>query len=98
LLAFVKGAHHRAMHHQPYKQLETFDEVVEKLGGAGKVGALCQGQDAAAVCNWKRRRGCFPAKYYPVMIDELNARHADAPRELWGFYKRENSEQTVDAA
>ena len=78
------------------KQLETFDEVVEALGGSSNVGQICDGQDAAAVCNWKRRRGWFPPKYYVVMMDELNARGADAPLDLWGFYRREE-QTTVDA-
>lgn len=70
-------------------QLDTFDDVVEALGGKAKVGALCDDQDMAAVCNWRRRRLRFPAKYYVVMQDELNKRGYEAPLELWGFYRRD---------
>lgn len=69
------------------RNLKTFDEVVEELGGPSKCGELVE-QDSAAVCNWRRRRERFPTKYYPVMIEELNARGATAPDDLWGFYKK----------
>jgi hypothetical protein len=70
------------------QQLDSFDAVVEALGGKAAVGALCEGQDTAAVCNWRRRRQRFPTKYYPVMRDELIERGFDAPEELWGFYQK----------
>jgi hypothetical protein len=75
---------------QSLQQLDNFDEVVEALGGKAKVGALCEGQDTAAVCNWRRRRQRFPTKYYPVMRDELEKRGFEAPEELWGFYQKKN--------
>ena len=74
-----------------YRLLKTFDDVVEELGGTLAVGQLCDDQDSAAVCNWKRRRKVFPCKYYPVMIEELAARGAKAPRDLWGFYKKQEA-------
>lgn len=70
---------------QPNRQLKTFDEVVTALGGTKSVGQLCEDQDSAAVCNWKRRRKTFPTKYYIVMQDELEVRKASAPYQLWGF-------------
>jgi hypothetical protein len=70
-----------------YAQLESFDAVVEKLGGARKVGELCENQETSAVCNWKRRRSRFPTKYYIVMKEELEAVNATAPHALWGFYE-----------
>jgi hypothetical protein len=73
--------------HNGHRILNTFDEVVEELGGSREVGQLCE-QNTAAVCNWKRRRKKFPTKYYRVMIDELAARGAVAPDDLWGFYKK----------
>jgi len=74
------------MHHRQRKQkLRTFDDVVAKLGGASKVGALCEGQDSAAVCNWRRRRGRFPTKFHKVMIEKLEEQGASAPDHLWGF-------------
>lgn len=77
------------------KLLETFDEVVVELGGPSKVGQLCDDQDAAAVCNWKRRRQRFPTKYHKVMIEKLEECGATAPDHLWGFVERKSS---VDAA
>jgi hypothetical protein len=74
---------------QPLQQLDTFDEVVEVLGGKAEVGVLCDNQDTAAVCNWRRRRLRFPAKYYVVMQDELNRLGYEAPLDLWGFYRRD---------
>lgn len=71
-----------------HRQLKTFDEVVEALGGVDAVGQLCNDQNTAAVCNWRRRRKKFPTKYYPVMRDELKKRRAKAPDDLWGFYKK----------
>jgi hypothetical protein len=79
--------------HNGFQLLNTFDEVVDALGGKAELGLLCNNQDVAAVCNWKRRRSRFPAKYFVVMQDELNARGYSAPHELWGFYtRRENAE------
>jgi hypothetical protein len=78
------------------KQLETFDDVVEALGGLAAVGKLCVDQDVAAVCNWKRRRSRFPTKYYKIMIAELDARGAFAPDHLWGFVEKKKS--NADAA
>jgi hypothetical protein len=75
--------------------LETFDDVVDELGGLAAVGRLCDNQDAAAVCNFKRRRGTFPTKYYKLMIAELNERGATAPDDLWGFVEIKKS--NVDA-
>jgi hypothetical protein len=70
------------------QNLETFDEVVEVLGGKHEVARICAGQDMAAVCNWRRRRKRFPTKYYIVMKEELNARGVDAPYKLWGFVEK----------
>ena len=71
--------------HAQLRKLETFDDVVTVLGGIGEVGRICEGQDSAAVCNWKRRRSRFPTKYYNVMKDELKLKRSDAPDHLWGM-------------
>ena len=68
-----------------HRQLKTFDEVVEKLGGLTAVGQLCNDQDSAAVCNWKRRRSRFPTKFHKVMIEKLSEVGASAPDSLWGL-------------
>jgi hypothetical protein len=67
-----------------HRQLKTFDDVVDALGGKSAVGRMLD-QNSAAVCNWKRRRQRFPTKFYLIMKDELDARGADAPPDLWGF-------------
>jgi len=79
--------------HSPPRHLKTFDQVVNALGGKAEVGALCNNQNIAAVCNWKRRRSRFPAKYFVVMQDELNARGYSAPHKLWGFYTRKDQSE-----
>jgi hypothetical protein len=90
LLAFVQSAHHRVMHSpQHQQQLDSFDAVVDALGGEREVARLCDDQDTAAVCNWRRRRGRFPTKYYPVMKEKLDELHVEAPLDLWGFYLEE---------
>jgi len=70
-----------------HRRLETFDDVIEALGGKRKVAILLE-QDTAAVCNWRRRRKRFPTKYYKEMIKALRARHYSASDDLWGFYVR----------
>jgi hypothetical protein len=77
------------MHSNGHRVLQTFDEVVEELGGKHEVARICADQEMEAVCNWRSRRKRFPTKYYKVMIEELNARGATAPDGLWGFYERE---------
>jgi len=83
------------MHH-PRKNLETFDDVVAALGGLAAVGLLCDDQDVAAVCNWKRRRSRFPTKYYKRMIAKLDEQGASAPDHLWGM--AETKKSNADAA
>jgi hypothetical protein len=91
LLAFVQCAHHRAMH-SLHQRLEIFDAVVDALGGEREVARLCDDQDTAAVCNWRRRRGRFPTKYYPVMKEKLDELRIEAPLDLWGFYLKKKSD------
>jgi len=90
LLAFSKCGQCAGMHTDDIL-LQTFDEVVEALGGKAELGLLCNNQNIAAVCNWKRRRPRFAAKYFVVMQGELNARGYSAPLELWGFYTRKET-------
>jgi hypothetical protein len=73
------------MLHHRRQQLNTFDAVVEALGGLRNVGRICANQNTAAVCNWKRRRSRFPTKYYFLMKAEMDARGVEAPLDLWGF-------------
>lgn len=56
---------------------------------------MCDDQESAAVCNWKRRRGVFPTKFYKVMKEQLDAIGCEAPDHLWGFYERR---EAADAA
>jgi hypothetical protein len=73
-----------------FRQVTTFDAVVKALGGKREVARICEDQDTAAVCNWRRRRKRFPTKYYIVMKEELNARGVDAPYRLWGFVEKKS--------
>jgi hypothetical protein len=72
------------------RKAKTFDAVVVALGGERRVANLCDDQDTAAVCNWRRRRGHFPSKYYIVMKEELDALGVEAPLKLWGFYLKKS--------
>jgi hypothetical protein len=71
-----------------HRQLKTFDEVVEALGGPREVARICDDQDTSAVCNWKTRRERFPTKYYKEMMKALRKQRYTAPDDLWGFYER----------
>jgi len=73
----------------PNRVLKTFDAVVEEFGGKAKLGEFVE-QDTAAVCNWRRRRKKFPTKFYKEMVKELKRRKAEAPDDLWGFYRKKN--------
>jgi hypothetical protein len=75
--------------HNGFRILKTFDDVVDEFGGKAKLGEFVE-QNSAAVCNWKRRRKKFPTKYYREMMDELEARGARGPDDLWGFYKKKS--------
>lgn len=83
--------HHRSRH------LTTFNGVVKALGGKRNVGIMTK-TSTADVCNWKRRRGRFPTKYYLIMKRELEARRVTAPDHLWGFFEEEAASSEADAA
>ena len=76
------------------QSLETYNDVVDALGGPVAVGRLT-GQTCAAVCNWRRYRGLFPSKYYLCMQDALAAAGYLAPHQLWGFYEPSENEQAA---
>jgi hypothetical protein len=76
-------------------KLKTFDAVVKALGGKREVARMCEDQDVAAVCNWRRRRKRFPTKFYLIMKDELDARGIEAPPRLWGFAEKKKSGDAV---
>jgi hypothetical protein len=71
------------MHAAVMKQLRTFEDVVDALGGSGDVGAMVDGWPSS-VWNWQKKRGRFPAKFYKGMTEALAARGYSAPAELWG--------------
>jgi hypothetical protein len=75
-------AHRHAM--QP---LHTFDDVVTALGGPAAVGRLTS-NPTCAVCNWRKKRDRFPAKYFDAMRTALAERGFVAPATLWGQVAR----------
>jgi len=67
--------------------LWTYDAVLEALGGAREVGALCD-QNANAAYAWRSARGKFPSKYYLTMKGALRDKGYWAPISLWGFHSK----------
>lgn len=65
----------------PRQILTSVEEVIEHLGGTGKVARLT-GSTVPAVCNW-RTYGRFPATMFLVMTQLLRRRGAVAPPGLW---------------
>ena len=64
------------------RNLNTADEVIDALGGTGKV-AVLTGRPIAAVSNW-RKRG-LPAETFVVLTGALLAIGCRAPVELWSM-------------
>jgi hypothetical protein len=69
------------------KRLDSYDAVLEALGGARKVAELCD-QQANAPYTWRSTRGKFPSKYYFVMKGALRDAGYWAPIRLWGFHSK----------
>ena len=82
---------------QPLIPLWTFDEVVEALGGLKGVEELT-GMTRATICNHRRERRIFPAKYYFCMKAGLEDRGFYAPISLWGFVRATHAKSRQQAA
>lgn len=81
---------------QPLTPLWTFDDVVDALGGLKGVEALT-GMTRATICNHRRERQCFPAKYYFCIKAGLEDRGFYAPISMFGFV-REPRQSKITAA
>jgi hypothetical protein len=64
------------------RTLATAREVVDTLGGNRAVCDLT-GALPKAVYYWTGHARSFPSRTYCLMSDELRARGAKAPRDLW---------------
>jgi hypothetical protein len=71
---------------QPLTPLWTFDEVVDALGALKGVEQLT-GMTAATICNHRRTRQSFPAKYYFCIKAGLEDRGYYAPISMFGFVR-----------
>ncbi len=63
--------------------LSTIDEVIEALGGAAKVAALC-GVGLTAVSNW-RSRGRIPPGKSMIFAEALKALGKTPSPSVFGF-------------
>lgn len=70
------------------EQINTVDEVIEKLGGRGEVARMV-GVTTQAVTNWRTRDRGFPPETFVVLTEALQKKNLSAPQSLWRF-KREN--------
>ena len=69
------------------RTLSTAREVVDTLGGNK---AVCEmtGALPKAVYYWTGHALSFPSRTYCLMSDELRARGAKAPRDLWKMLQK----------
>src|SRR3982750_1123443 len=66
------------------KVLTSYDHVVTKLGGTVELGRRLQ-TTSSAICNWKRERGVFPARYYFAIQWALEDMGYSASPTLFSF-------------
>jgi hypothetical protein len=86
-IAFFLTQSAPAMSRQRLKRLDSFEAVLEALGGSKQVGELLD-QKANAASTWKTARGVFPPKYYFSMKGALRDRGYWAPIQLWAFHSK----------
>lgn len=67
----------------PLRKVETFDGVIDALGGTKAVAALTEVWPAT-VYGW-RAAGRFPARWMDRIEAELALQNATAPRALFDF-------------
>lgn len=65
------------------EQINTVDEVIERLGGRGEVARLT-GVTTQAVTNWRTREPyTMPPETFLVLTKALNEKNLYAPPSLW---------------
>lgn len=67
-----------------FQELQTVEQVIEKLGGAKAVAELASCTSPSVVPMWKVRQK-FPPKTYTVIKSALHQRGLSAPNKLWGM-------------
>ena len=65
-------------------QLQTFDEVIEALGGVKETARLTR-RRPQEVCQWRTRYNAFPPEHYLTISKGLVARGFGAPTHLFKF-------------
>lgn len=73
------------------EQLQTVDQVIEKLGGTVEASRLA-GVYPSQISTW-RSTGKLGAKTYLILQDALKSRGYTAPASLWGMIEPAQSEQ-----
>ena len=68
--------------------LQSFDEIVDALGGVKEVARLT-GSTSVQVCHWRTRYGVFPAEQYLNISKALVVRGYGAPTHLFKFDRRD---------
>ena len=73
------------------RELTTVDEVLDELGGTGRVARLTGQKYDQTVSNW-RRRGRMPPELFDLMVGELEKLGCCAPAALWKQAPRNDAE------
>ncbi len=65
------------------ERLESVDQVIDRLGGTGRVAVLV-GRSPQAVSNWRAQKRISPCLYL-MMVSALADRRCGADPALWGM-------------
>ena len=65
-------------------QLDTFDDVIEKLGGLKETSRLTR-RSTSQICQWRTKFGAFPPEHYVTISKGLMAKGYGAPLHLFKF-------------
>lgn len=72
------------------QRLQTYDAVIEKLGGLAKTARLL-GRDMPQLCYWRRHGRRFPARFFPIITDALAELHCEVAHDVFDFEQRKNA-------
>jgi hypothetical protein len=70
------------------KRLQTFDAVVEQLGGLANAARTCR-RGMPQLCYWRKTTGRFPARFYPRITKALAKGCCEASDEVFDFERDE---------
>jgi hypothetical protein len=72
------------------KRLQTFDAVIEELDGLAQAARLI-GRGMPQLCYWRKNYRRFPARFYPIIRDELAERRCEVSEEVFDFEERKKA-------